>query len=84
VVYADPGKLLRFHGGLGPLHALAVSGAMTITFAAAGKGTRLTWEYRVSGPAALGLADPVDQVLSSQHDRLKNLVEHGDPEFRKD
>jgi uncharacterized protein YndB with AHSA1/START domain len=31
VVYADPGKLLRLHGALGPLQQTACHGAMTFT-----------------------------------------------------
>jgi uncharacterized protein YndB with AHSA1/START domain len=78
VVYAAPGSLLRFSGGLGPLQATAASGSLTWTFAAAGDGTDVTWTYAVAGdrPGGLeALAPAVDAVLAEQIDRLKAAVE---------
>ncbi len=70
-IYLDPGKALRFEGGLGPLQPMGASGVMTIAFkpAAAGQGTTVTLVYNVSGYAAEGLAGiapAVDQVLAEQ------------------
>jgi len=78
VVYAAPGKLLRFTGGLGPLQAMAASGSMTWEFAAAGDGADVTWTYAVAGyrPGGLdALAVHVDAVLAEQIDRLKAASE---------
>ena len=78
VVYAAPGSLLRFTGGLGPLQAMAVSGALTWAFAAAGGGTDVTWTYAVAGYVPGGfepLAPVVNAVLAEQADRLKAAVE---------
>jgi uncharacterized protein YndB with AHSA1/START domain len=80
VVYVAPGKTLVMSGGLGPLQSLATAGSMTITFAPADGGTKLTIAYAVAGysPAGMNtLAGPVDQVLQLQFTRLKNYVEHG-------
>ena len=70
-IYLDPGKALRFEGGLGPLQPMGASGVMTIAFkpAAAGQGTTVSLVYNVSGYAAEGLAGiapAVDQVLAEQ------------------
>jgi uncharacterized protein YndB with AHSA1/START domain len=73
VVYADPGKLLRLRGSLGPLQGMAVTGVLSIDFAAVGEGTQLTVTYVVGGYAADGLetsAGPVDGVINEQFTRL--------------
>jgi len=83
VVYAEPGVRLRMSGGLGPLQSLAVAGSMTWDLEAAEGATRLRLTYKVAGWDPDGLeswAGPVDQVLGMQVDRLKQLIETGDPE----
>ena len=78
VLYADPGRLLRLGGGLGPLQAVAVTGALTVQLEATTGGTRLTMTYAVGGYAPQGLqniAGPVDGVLVQQMARLKAHVE---------
>jgi hypothetical protein len=70
-IYLDPGKALRFEGGLGPLQPMGATGVMTIAFkpAATGSGSAVTLVYNVSGYAAEGLAGiapAVDQVLAEQ------------------
>jgi hypothetical protein len=74
VVYAQPGKALRFSGGLGPLQGLGMSGALTITLAARPEGgTRIVAQYAVAATAAadpVKLAGPVDEVLGEQIRRL--------------
>ncbi len=83
VVYVDPGKALRVTGGLGPLQALGVAGALTWTIKpASGGGVELTQTYVVGGYAPGGLAAlaaPVDGVLGLQLARLKAYVETGRP-----
>lgn len=69
VALAWPGRTLRVIGGLGPLQALGVSGAMTWQFEKAAEGTTVTFTYVVGGHAAGGLealAPLVDGVLMAQ------------------
>lgn len=69
VVYADPGKVLRMQGGLGPLQEGAVTGTMTVTLKPSGDGTEVTLRYVVGGYMEGGvtaLAAPVDGVLAAQ------------------
>jgi len=78
VVFVDPGKLLRFTGGLGPMQAMAATGSLTWEFKAAGDGTDLTWTYAVTGYQPGGfqqLAPVVDGVLASQLTNLKTVAE---------
>jgi uncharacterized protein YndB with AHSA1/START domain len=78
VVFVDPGKLLRFAGGLGPLQSMAATGALTWEFKAAGDGTDVTWTYAVTGYQPGGfesLAPAVDGVLTSQLTSLKTAAE---------
>ena len=80
VVTVMPVRRLVMIGGLGPLQSMAATGSMTIDFAAAGDGTKLTVTYAVMGYSAAGmnvLAAPVDGVLGEQLQRLKALIEHG-------
>jgi uncharacterized protein YndB with AHSA1/START domain len=74
VVFAQPGKLLRLVGALGPLQDMAVTGVLTFTLAPDGPGTRISATYRVSGAITLdaaNLAPGVDQVLIGQLERLR-------------
>jgi uncharacterized protein YndB with AHSA1/START domain len=77
VVFAQPGKLLRLDGAFGPLQDMAATGVLTFSLAPDGPGTRITLTYRVSGALtmdAVKLAPGVDQVLSSQFDRLRSYA----------
>jgi uncharacterized protein YndB with AHSA1/START domain len=83
VVFIDPGKTLRLAGGLGPLQALGVAGAMTFSLKPAASGTELTYRYVVGGYGGGGLdelAGPVDTVQLGQLQRLKRFVETGRPD----
>lgn len=70
VVFAWPGRQLRFTGGLGPLQAMTANGVFTFEFAPAGPAaTRVTVTYAVSGYVPEGLdtlAGPVDEVIGGQ------------------
>jgi hypothetical protein len=70
VVYAAPGTLLRLAGGLGPLQAMGVNGALSFTLKPAAPGhTAVSADYVVSGYAPHGfesLATVVDGVLAEQ------------------
>lgn len=77
VVYVDPGRAVRFSGGLGPLQELGVAGVMTVSFKAIDGGTRVTMVYRVGGRRTGGFADLaplVDQVLATQFARFAALA----------
>jgi uncharacterized protein YndB with AHSA1/START domain len=78
VVHADPGKLLRLQGTLGPLQASGLAGTLTWELQPAGMCTTATDTYAVGGYVAAGvdsLAVPVDGDLSDQLRRLKMFVE---------
>lgn len=85
VVYADPGKLLRLRGGLGPLQGTGVTGSLTFAFSpveGAESRTKVELTYQVGGYVAGGLggwAATVDRVLAEQLDRLARYAETGSP-----
>lgn len=66
VIYAQPGRELRLAGGLGPLQTMGAEGVMVVTFEPEGEGSRVRLVYRVAGPGAGALAQPVSQVLQAQ------------------
>ncbi len=78
LTFVNPGVMLRFTGGLGPLGLMGVNGNMTWEFADAGGGTEVVWHYAVGGYSADGLdtiAPAVDAVLGTQLERLKAQAE---------
>jgi hypothetical protein len=80
ITYLAPGKAVRFRGALGPLQAMGVAGAMTISLTALEGGTDLTLTYAVGGYAKdgfEGMSKGVDGVLAAQVARLKKAVETG-------
>jgi Polyketide cyclase / dehydrase and lipid transport len=82
VLFAQPGKLLRLTGGLGPLQSMAVTGTMTWTLTPAGNGTSVELSYAVGGYNRGGfkdLAPGVDAVLRAQFDRYVRFVNTGRP-----
>lgn len=86
VVYADPGKVLRLRGALGPLQGEGVDGAMTFKLNAAGGGTDITLTYNLAGWMKDGfksVESAGDGVLGEQISRLKRLIEAGSPEAAK-
>lgn len=77
VLFAQPGKLLRMEGALGPLQEMAVKGVLTFTLAREDARTRVTMTYRVAGQFSMApaqLAPIVDQVLTSQLERFRASV----------
>lgn len=80
VVYVEPGRSLRMRGGLGPLQAMGVAGAMTFDLEASGEGTEITLTYAVGGYApgegGLGaLAGVVDGVVRGLLESLAHYVD---------
>jgi uncharacterized protein YndB with AHSA1/START domain len=77
VVFAQPGKLLRLEGALGPLQDMPVNGVLNFALAPDGPGTRITMTYRVAGiltTDSAKLAPLVDQVMSIQLERLRTFA----------
>lgn len=83
IVYAQPGKVLRAQGGLGPLQALGVAGSLTWQIKpAAGGGSEIVQRYVVGGYIPGGaekLAPAVDQVMAAGFQRLVAKIEGGVP-----
>ena len=80
VIFAAPGKMLRFRGGLGPLQSMPINGAMQVAFSPKEKGTEISLLYAVGGFVKGGvkrLGAPVDGVLKMQLHRLKRYIETG-------
>lgn len=78
VANAQPGKMLRLVGAMGPLQALGVSGSLTWQFKPDGTGTSAELVYSVGGYSSGGLqaiAPLADKVLNEQLQRLKAFVE---------
>jgi uncharacterized protein YndB with AHSA1/START domain len=78
VVMAEPMKVLRMRGALGPLQSEPVDGVLTVTMqAAAGGGTKLVWEYVVGGHLRYPvdkISAAVDGVMSQQLGHLADLL----------
>jgi hypothetical protein len=86
VAYAQPAKMLRLLGALGPLQEFGVMGSMTWQIEAAAGGSRITLTYNVGGYADRPLSDwapIVDEVLASQAQRLGRFATSGSPETPK-
>ena len=82
MINAQPDKLLRLEGALGPLQDFGVIGHLTLTLRQNGAGTQVTQTYDAGGHAPGGLdklAAPVDGVLTEQLARLKRYTETGSP-----
>ena len=80
VVFAQTGKTLVMHGGLGPLQSMSVDGVMTFAFTPHDSGTQLKYRYVVHGfvPGGLAaMAEPVDQVQLGQLKRLQAYLATG-------
>ena len=79
VVMAEPMKVLRMRGALGPLQSEPVDGVLTITMQAdkASGGTKLVMEYAVGGHMRFEVAKiskAVDSVMSLQLGRLADKL----------
>ena len=82
-VLADPARMLRLRGALGPLQSEALIGTLTVTLEPEQEGTRIIWEYVAGGHArfALGqIASAVDAVMAEQLARLVGFLESGSAE----
>ena len=81
VIFAQPGKVLRMQGALGPLQSEAVIGTLTVAMELAkdSAGTRVSFSYVVGGYmryTVSEIAPAVDKVLGEQ---FKNMLLPFDP-----
>ena len=79
VLMAEPMKVLRMRGGLGPLQSEPVDGVLTITMQPdkASGGTKMVMEYVVAGHMRFDVAKiskAVDEVMSLQLGRLADKL----------
>lgn len=77
VIFAQPGKVLRMQGALGPLQSEAVLGTLTVAMEPAkdGKATKVSFSYVVGGYMRYKVAEiapAVDKVLGEQ---FKNMIQ---------
>lgn len=80
VVNADPGKLLRLHGALGPFQSTGMEGTMNFILTPRKQGTQIELVYNLGGYVWGGyqaLPKSADGVLGLQLFRLKQLIETG-------
>ena len=75
VIFAQPGKVLRMQGALGPLQSEAVIGTLTVAMEPTkeGKATKLSFSYVVGGYMRYKVAEiapAVDKVLGEQFENL--------------
>lgn len=83
VTMVNPGVVIRFTGGLGPLGLMGVNGNMTWELDPVDDGTKVTFTYAVGGYRPGGLesvAGPVDDVIGEALQRLKAYIESDAPE----
>ena len=85
VVMAEPMKVLRMRGALGPLQSEPVDGVLTVTLqAVAGGATKLVMEYVVGGHMRYPvdkISASVDEVMSQQLDHLADKLGRADAEL---
>lgn len=77
IVYAEPGKILRLVGGLGPLQGEAVYATMTVQLLPADNGTLVRFDYVVGGYMRFPvqkIAPAVDGVIGDQAARLAKIL----------
>jgi hypothetical protein len=81
VIFAQPGKVLRMQGALGPLQSEAVLGTLTVAIEPlkGGKGSKVSFSYVVGGYMrykTAEIAPAVDKVLGEQ---FKSLISPFEP-----
>lgn len=83
VIDAEPGRILRLRGALGPFQGQGVSGTLTFALKSAAGGSDLTLDNVVGGFMKGGFAkwpSLADSMLAEQLVRLKRYVETGSPD----
>jgi uncharacterized protein YndB with AHSA1/START domain len=80
VIHANPGALLVFNGGLGPLQFMGVAGSMKVSFKARDNGTHVAIVYAVGGydpDNFKEISKGVDAVLGEQMKRYGDFASTG-------
>jgi len=84
IIFADPPRLLRLSGALGPLQGESLVGTLTVRITKDEMGsTSVSFEYAVGGNSRLVAADLaplVDAVIGDQHGRLLKRVSQRAPD----
>jgi hypothetical protein len=86
VIYAQPPKLLRLSGVIGPLQEFAVTGSLTWQIEVGGGGSRIVATYTVGGYADRPMSEwalLTDSVLVTQVERLARFINTGSPDEEK-
>ncbi len=82
VVHANPGAMLVFRGGLGPLQFMGVAGSMKVGFKPQDKGMHVSVVYAVGGydpDNFKEISKGVDAVLGEQMTRYAKFASSGKP-----
>jgi uncharacterized protein YndB with AHSA1/START domain len=82
VVYFEPGREIRFEGGMGPMQTSGTTGHMAWRVSEAGGHTTVTWTYALGGyfPGGIAAFAPAaDAMLGEQTSRLRNYLTSGRP-----
>ena len=82
VVYAEPGRVLRMTGGMGPLQGWGLAGAWTWTLKADATGTQVSMQYAAGGYLQGGfdkMAPAVNAMMGEQVARYQAFVDTGKP-----
>lgn len=77
VVSADQEGGIVLNAPLGPLKAAATQADLSFTWPGENSGRTVTLTFVVVGPGLGAMADPVNNVLQIQFDRLVRYVEYG-------
>ncbi|HEY4124286.1 MAG TPA: hypothetical protein VGM36_06705, partial [Rhizomicrobium sp.] len=83
VVDAEPSKILRLRGPLGPFQGQGVSSALTFVLKQTGDGTDILLDNSIGGYMKGGFGKwptLADLMLAEQMTRLKKFIETGSPE----
>ncbi len=75
VTFADPDRLLRMSGGLGPLQGMGLSGTLEFRLTAIDSGTRIVLWYRAGGYTPDDLSKFAAAVDGVQAQQLGGLVD---------
>jgi len=70
---------LALDAPLGPLKGRASKANLVFSWPDAGRGTMVTMTFVVEGPGLGAVADPVNDVMALQFERLIRYVEYGEP-----
>ncbi len=76
IVHADPGRLLRMQGGLGPLQGMGWQGALDWIFEELPQGSRITLRYQAGGYSPQDITAFVEVIDKVQAQQLGALASY--------